>query len=184
MAEDKDKVEDVAKEKKDAAVKDAAVEESVADEAAQESEQGGEKGAAKTEKTGEKKSAPAAAPVSRHTRYGVVSGVVNVTATFNNTKVTITDQKGNVIAWRTAGRCGFKGSRKSTAYAATIVAQEATREAASKGLREAQVRLNGPGAGRESAVRAVQAANVKVTAIQDVTPIPHNGCRPPKRRRV
>jgi len=132
--------------------------------------------------TDEESAAPA--PVSKRTRYGVVSGIVHVMATFNNTKVTITDLKGNVIAWRSAGRCGFKGSRKSTAYAATIVAQEATREAASKGLREAEIRLNGPGAGRESAVRAVHAARIKVTAIQDVTPIPHNGCRPPKRRRV
>lgn len=121
---------------------------------------------------------------SRHARHGVISGVVHVMATFNNTKVTITDRKGNVIAWRSAGRCGFKGSRKSTAYAATIVAQEAAREAASKGLREAEIRLNGPGAGRESAARAIHAARIKVTAIQDVTPIPHNGCRPPKRRRV
>lgn len=122
--------------------------------------------------------------VSSRSRYGAISGIVHVMATFNNTKVTITDRKGNVIAWRTAGRCGFKGSRKSTAYAATIVAQEAAREATSKGLREADVRLNGPGAGRESAVRAIHAARIKVTAIQDVTPIPHNGCRPPKRRRV
>lgn len=121
---------------------------------------------------------------SRSSRHGAISGIVHVMATFNNTKVTITDRKGNVIAWRSGGRCGFKGSRKSTAYAATIVAQEAAREAASKGLREAEVRLNGPGAGRESAVRAVHAARIKVTSIQDVTPIPHNGCRPPKRRRV
>jgi small subunit ribosomal protein S11 len=117
-------------------------------------------------------------------RHGAISGIVHVMATFNNTKVTITDRKGNVIAWRSGGRCGFKGSRKSTAYAATVVAQEAAREAASKGLREAEVRLNGPGAGRESAVRAIHAARIKVTSIQDVTPIPHNGCRPPKRRRV
>lgn len=121
---------------------------------------------------------------SRQSRHGVISGVVHVMATFNNTKVTITDRKGNVIAWRSAGRCGFKGSRKSTAYAATMVAQEAAREATSKGLREAEIRLNGPGAGRESAARAIHAARIKVTAIQDVTPIPHNGCRPPKRRRV
>ena len=130
----------------------------------------------------EEKSAAPRSP--RHSRQGVISGIVHVMATFNNTKVTITDRKGNVIAWRSAGRCGFKGSRKSTAYAATMVAQEAAREAASKGLREAEIRLNGPGAGRESAARAIHAARIKVTAIQDVTPIPHNGCRPPKRRRV
>ncbi len=123
-------------------------------------------------------------PVRRRKGYGIISGIVHVMATFNNTKVTITDMQGNVIAWRSGGRCGFKGSRKSTAYAATIVAQEAAREAASKGLRECEIRLNGPGAGRESAVRAVHAARIRVTSIQDVTPIPHNGCRPPKRRRV
>lgn len=112
-------------------------------------------------------------------------GVVHIRATFNNTCVTITDPKGNVIAWSTAGRCGFKGSRKSTAYAATVVAQEAARAAmANGGMREVEICVQGPGAGRESAIRAVQAAGLQVTAIRDVTPIPHNGCRPPKRRRV
>ncbi len=112
-------------------------------------------------------------------------GIVHIRATFNNTCVTITDPKGNVVAWSTAGRCGFKGSRKSTAYAATVVAQEAARAAmANAGMREVEICVQGPGAGRESAIRAVQAAGLQVTAIRDVTPIPHNGCRPPKRRRV
>jgi len=144
----------------------------------------GDETAKDAEDEGEEEQPEPVQRASRSGRHGVISGIVHVMATFNNTKVTITDRKGNVIAWRSGGRCGFKGSRKSTAYAATIVAQEAAREAASKGLREAEVRLNGPGAGRESAVRAVHAARIKVTSIQDVTPIPHNGCRPPKRRRV
>jgi small subunit ribosomal protein S11 len=111
-------------------------------------------------------------------------GVAHVCSTFNNTMVTITDMRGGVIAWRTAGRCGFKGSRKSTAFAATMVAQEAAREAVGYGLNEIEVKVQGPGAGRESAVRALQAAGLTITSIEDVTPIPHNGCRPPKRRRV
>ena len=111
-------------------------------------------------------------------------GVVNILASFNNTIVTITDVKGAVIAWSSAGRCGFKGSRKSTAYAATMVAQEASRQAVSHGMHEVEVRVQGPGAGRESAIRAVQAAGLNVTCIRDTTPMPHNGCRPPKRRRV
>lgn len=111
-------------------------------------------------------------------------GIAHIRATFNNTAVTITDMRGGVIAWRTAGRCGFKGSRKSTAFAATMVAQETAREAIAYGLNEIEVRVQGPGAGRESAIRALQAAGLTVSAIQDVTPVPHNGCRPPKRRRV
>ena len=111
-------------------------------------------------------------------------GIAHIRATFNNTVVTITDVRGNVIAWRTAGRCGFKGSRKSTAFAATTVAQETAREAIGYGLNEIEVRVQGPGAGRESAIRALQAAGLTITAIQDTTPVPHNGCRPPKRRRV
>ncbi len=112
-------------------------------------------------------------------------GIVHIQATFNNTIVTITDLKGNVVAWSSAGRCGFKGSRKSTAYAATVVAQAAARAAMTNvGMREVEIRVQGPGAGRESAIRAVQAAGLTITAIKDVTPIPHNGCRPPKRRRV
>jgi small subunit ribosomal protein S11 len=127
------------------------------------------------------------APVARsHSRGGrqVSHGIVHILATFNNTMVSITDPRGNVIAWSTSGRCGFKGSRKSTAYAATIVAQEAARAASSQGLREVEVRVQGPGAGRESAIRAIQSAGITVSAISDVTPIPHNGCRPKKRRRV
>jgi len=111
-------------------------------------------------------------------------GVAHIRATFNNTMVSITDARGGVIAWRTAGRCGFKGSRKSTAYAATMVAQETAREAIGYGLNEIEVRVQGPGAGRESAIRALQAAGLTITAIVDVTPMPHNGCRAPKRRRV
>ena len=111
-------------------------------------------------------------------------GIAHIRATFNNTVVAISDVRGNVIAWRTAGRCGFKGSRKSTAFAATMVAQETAREAIGYGLNEIEVRVQGPGAGRESAIRALQAAGLTITAIQDTTPVPHNGCRPPKRRRV
>ena len=111
-------------------------------------------------------------------------GVVHIRATFNNTQVSITDTRGNMISWSSSGRCGFKGSRKSTAYAATMVAQEAARQAIGHGMHEVEVKVQGPGAGRESAIRAVQAAGLTVTAIRDVTPIPHNGCRPPKRRRV
>lgn len=114
----------------------------------------------------------------------ITTGVVHVLATFNNTIVTVTDLRGNVIGWSSAGKMGFKGSRKSTAYAAQQVSQDACRQAMGHGLREAEVRVKGPGAGRESAVRAVQALGVEVTAIKDVTPVPHNGCRPPKARRV
>jgi small subunit ribosomal protein S11 len=111
-------------------------------------------------------------------------GIAHVQATFNNTIVSITDLSGHVIGWSSAGKCGFKGSRKSTAYAAQMVAQDACRQAMGHGLREAEVRVKGPGAGRESAVRAVQAIGIEITFIRDVTPIPHNGCRPPKARRV
>ncbi|MBN2164269.1 MAG: 30S ribosomal protein S11 [Pontiellaceae bacterium] len=111
-------------------------------------------------------------------------GIAFVKTTFNNTIVSITDMRGNVISWSSAGRCNFKGSRKSTAFAATTVAQDAARTAISHGMSEVEVRVQGPGAGRESAVRAIQAAGLAVTAIKDTTAIPHNGCRPPKRRRV
>jgi len=114
----------------------------------------------------------------------VHSGVAHVLATFNNTTVTITDQKGNVIGWSSAGKVGFKGSRKSTAYAAQMVAQDASRQAMGHGLKEVEVLVKGPGAGRESAVRALQAIGLDLTVIRDVTPVPHNGCRPPKQRRV
>jgi small subunit ribosomal protein S11 len=114
----------------------------------------------------------------------VHSGVAHVLSTFNNTIVTITDTKGNVIGWSSAGKVGFKGSRKSTAYAAQMVAQDASRQAMGHGLKEVEVSVKGPGAGRESAVRALQAVGLDLTVIRDVTPVPHNGCRPPKQRRV
>lgn len=114
----------------------------------------------------------------------VHSGVAHVQASFNNTIVSITDQVGHVIGWSSAGKVGFKGSRKSTAYAAQMVAQDACRQAMGHGLKEVEVRVKGPGAGRESAVRAIQAVGLEVTLIKDVTPVPHNGCRPPKQRRV
>lgn len=114
----------------------------------------------------------------------VHSGIAHVMATFNNTIVTITDMKGNVIGWSSAGKVGFRGSRKSTAYAAQMVAQDASRQAMGHGLKEVEVLVKGPGAGRESAVRALQAIGLDLTVIRDVTPVPHNGCRPPKQRRV
>ena len=114
----------------------------------------------------------------------VTSGVANVLASFNNTIVSITDQKGQVIAWSSAGKCNFRGSRKSTAYAAQIVAQDAARNAMAHGLKDIVIRISGPGLGRDSAVRALQAIGLEITSIVDVTPIPHNGCRPRKRRRV
>lgn len=114
----------------------------------------------------------------------VMVGVAHIFSTFNNTSVTITDLNGNVIGWSSAGKVGFKGSRKSTAYAAQMAAQDACRQAMGHGLKEVEVRVKGPGAGRESAVRALQAIGLEVTVIRDVTPVPHNGCRPPKQRRV
>ncbi|MGH7936346.1 MAG: 30S ribosomal protein S11 [Chthoniobacterales bacterium] len=114
----------------------------------------------------------------------VHSGFAHVLSTFNNTIVTITDRSGNVIGWSSAGKVGFKGSRKSTAYAAQMVAQDASRQAMGHGLKEVEVLVRGPGAGRESAVRALQAIGLDLTVIRDVTPVPHNGCRPPKQRRV
>ncbi len=114
----------------------------------------------------------------------VHSGIAHVQASFNNTIVSITDLNGAVIGWSSAGKVGFKGSRKSTAYAAQMVAQDACRQAMGHGLKEVEVRVKGPGAGRESAVRAMQAVGLEITIIKDVTPVPHNGCRPPKQRRV
>jgi small subunit ribosomal protein S11 len=114
----------------------------------------------------------------------IVSGIANILATFNNTLVSITDMQGHVIGWSSAGRVGFKGSRKSTAYAAQQVAQDAARQAMSHGMREVEVRVKGPGSGRESAIRAFQAIGLEITMIKDVTPVPHNGCRPRKKRRV
>lgn len=114
----------------------------------------------------------------------VAAGIANILATFNNTQVTITDMQGNLIGWSSAGRVGFKGSRKSTAYAAQQVAQDAARQAMSHGMKEVEVRVKGPGSGRESAIRALQAIGMEISSIKDVTPIPHNGCRPRKKRRV
>ena len=114
----------------------------------------------------------------------VHTGIAHIVASFNNTIVTITDMNGAAIGWSSAGKCGFKGSRKSTAYAAQMVAQDACRQAMGHGLKEVEVRVKGPGAGRESAVRAIQAVGLEISVIKDVTPVPHNGCRPPKQRRV
>jgi small subunit ribosomal protein S11 len=111
-------------------------------------------------------------------------GVVHIKATFNNTMITITDTQGNAVAWASAGKAGFKGSKKSTPFAATVAAEQAGREAYALGVRRVHVRVQGPGSGRESAIQALSAAGLHVKAIQDVTPLPHNGCRPPKKRRV
>lgn len=120
---------------------------------------------------------------AKHSK-NVFQGIAHIMATFNNTVVSITDQKGRVIGWSSAGRVGFKGSRKSTAYAAQLVAQDAARQGMAHGLREIEVWVKGPGSGREAAIRALQAIGLEITVIKDVTPVPHNGCRPPKRRRV
>lgn len=114
----------------------------------------------------------------------VPSGVAHVDATFNNTKVGISDLHGNLVAWSSAGRLGYKGSKRSTAYVAQLVGTDAAKRAMVVGMREVEVRIKGPGAGRESAVRGIAAAGMEVTVLRDVTPVPHNGCRPPKRRRV
>ncbi len=120
---------------------------------------------------------------AKHSK-NVIQGIAHILATFNNTIVSITDPKGRVIGWSSAGRVGFKGSRKSTAYAAQLVAQDAARQGMAHGLREVEVWVKGPGSGREAAIRALQAIGLEITVIKDVTPVPHNGCRPPKRRRV
>ena len=114
----------------------------------------------------------------------VSSGVVHILASFNNTIVTITDKEGNTLTWASTGSAGFKGSKKSTPFAAGIAAETAAKKAAERGLKEVEVVVNGPGSGRESAIRSIQAAGIAIRSIKDVTPIPHNGCRPPKRRRV
>ncbi len=111
-------------------------------------------------------------------------GIAHVNATFNNTMITITDPRGNTVAWGSAGKAGFKGSKKSTPFAATVAAEQAAREAMTLGVRRVHVRVQGPGSGRESAIQALATAGLQVKSIRDVTPIPHNGCRPPKRRRV
>ncbi|MEG9883543.1 MAG: 30S ribosomal protein S11 [Hyphomicrobiales bacterium] len=120
----------------------------------------------------------------RKERKNIASGVAHVAASFNNTMVTIADAQGNAISWSSAGKMGFKGSRKSTPYAAQIAAEEAGRRAMEHGMKTLEVEIRGPGAGRESALRALQSIGLQITSIRDITPIPHNGCRPPKRRRV
>lgn len=127
-----------------------------------------------------------AAPEQKRRKSGryVPSGIAYIHATFNNTKVTFTDLHGNVLCWSTGGKNGFKGSRKSTAYAAQVIATDAAKKAQLLGMKEVEVRIKGPGAGRESAVRGIAAAGIEVTTLRDITPVPHNGCRPPKKRRV
>ncbi|MFC4349777.1 30S ribosomal protein S11 [Kordiimonas lipolytica] len=122
--------------------------------------------------------------VKRRERKNITNGVAHVNASFNNTMVTITDVQGNAISWSSAGMMGFKGSRKSTPYAAQVAAEDAGKKAQEHGVKSLEVEVKGPGAGRESALRALQAIGFVITSIRDVTPIPHNGCRPPKRRRV
>ena len=117
-------------------------------------------------------------------KKNVPTGIIHIQSTFNNTIATVTDPEGNVIAWSSAGKNGFKGSRKSTPFAAQVAAQDALKQAMEHGMRSAEVRIKGPGVGREAALRALQMEGFTVTMIRDVTPIPHNGCRPPKRRRV
>jgi small subunit ribosomal protein S11 len=130
------------------------------------------------------KKKPTAGKVRRRERKSVPRGQAHIQATFNNTIVTLTDPNGNVLSWGSAGSQGFKGSRKSTPYAAQVTAETAARKAMEHGLRQIDVFVKGPGSGREAAIRSLQAAGLSVTSIVDVTPIPHNGCRPPKRRRV
>ncbi len=122
--------------------------------------------------------------IRRRERKNITSGIAHVASTFNNTMITITDVQGNTISWSSSGAMGFKGSRKSTPYAAQMAAESAARKAQDHGVRTLEVEVSGPGSGRESALRALQAAGFTITTIRDVTPIPHNGCRPPKRRRV
>jgi small subunit ribosomal protein S11 len=125
-----------------------------------------------------------AARARRKERKNVSSGMVHVNASFNNTMITITDVQGNSICWASAGKMGFKGSRKSTPYAAQLAGEQVAKAAIEHGMRTVEVEVTGPGSGRESALRALQAAGLQVTSIRDITPIPHNGCRPPKKRRV
>jgi small subunit ribosomal protein S11 len=130
------------------------------------------------------KAAERTAPRKKKVRKAVPEGIVCIHSTFNNTIVSITDPQGSVVAWASAGTVGFKGSRKGTPFAAQVAAESAARKAADAGMRSVQVHVKGPGAGRESALRSLQAAGFAINVIRDVTPIPHNGCRPPKRRRV
>lgn len=123
-------------------------------------------------------------PAKKRVKKNISTGIVHIRSTFNNTLVSITDVNGNVLSWASAGVRGFKGSRKSTPFAAQLAADEASRRAQEHGMQTVQIRISGPGAGRESALRGIQSSGLRVTSIKDVTPIPHNGCRPPKRRRV
>jgi small subunit ribosomal protein S11 len=148
-----------------------------ADEAAEEKQE-------KAESSADQKAAEKAAARKRRGRKNIAEGVVHIHSTFNNTIVTITDYQGNVISWSSAGAMGFKGSRKGTPFAAQQAADSAAKKAMDHGLRSVQIFVRGPGAGRESALRALQSAGINISLIKDVTPIPHNGCRPPKRRRV
>ena len=132
----------------------------------------------------DKKQTSGAGKPRKKVKRMVTDGIAHVHASFNNTMVTITDRQGNTLSWATSGGCGFRGSRKSTPFAAQVAAEKAGTAAQEYGLRTVEVRVRGPGPGRESAVRALNAAGLKVTSIEDVTPIPHNGCRPPKKRRV
>ena len=125
-----------------------------------------------------------AAKTRKKVKKHVVDGIAHIHASFNNTIVTISDRQGNVLSWASAGGCGFRGSRKSTPFAAQVASESAAKKAIEHGLKTVEVLVKGPGSGRESAIRALQAAGLQITLIKDVTPIPHNGCRPPKRRRV
>jgi small subunit ribosomal protein S11 len=129
-------------------------------------------------------SAPAPAASKRSKKVVESEGVAHITATFNNTLITITDSRGNTVSWGSAGKSGFKGSKKSTSFAATVAAENCGRDALNQGVRRVHVRVQGPGAGRESAVQALATSGLQILSIRDVTPIPHNGCRPPKKRRV
>jgi len=143
-----------------------------------------EKAVDSVEKTEESDAAPAETVKRAKSGRIVPSGIAVINATFNNTKVTFTDLHGNTLCWSSGGKMGMKGSRKSTAYAAQMVATDVAKRAQSLGMREVEVRIKGPGAGRESAVRGIAAAGMEISALKDITPVPHNGCRPPKRRRV
>lgn len=134
--------------------------------------------------SGKSKGAATAARMKKKERKNIVAGIVHVNSTFNNTLITFTDDQGRVISWSSCGLMGFKGSRKSTPYAAQMAAEDAGRKAQEHGMREVEVRVKGPGSGRESALRALQSIGFTIRHINDITPVPHNGCRPPKRRRV
>jgi small subunit ribosomal protein S11 len=138
----------------------------------------------KAEKPEKPKPAPARAAAKRTKKVVEAEGIAHITATFNNTLITICDMQGNAITWGSSGKAGFKGSKKSTPFAATVAAEQAAREALNLGVKRVHVRVQGPGSGRESAIQALASAGLQIRSIRDVTPIPHNGCRPPKKRRV